>query len=167
MDQVFSIIERILYTEFIKNLNLYTLVSSILKYVFVVIVLRFTYLIVRMIYLDINSSQPGKPTGTYLRLLNQRENLNFHVLNEYFLGEENTLGRDRTCTIPIDYIYLSKLHARIFKRGDEFFLEDLGSANGSQLNGQEIRGIVPLEDKDVISFVKLQFIFMKGEEDEY
>ena len=167
MDRVFSILEKILYTEFIKNINLYTLVSSILKYVFVLIVLRFTYLIVRMIYLDINRSQPGKPTGPYLHLLNQRESLNFHVLSEYFLGEENTLGRERGCTIPIDYIYLSKEHARIFKKGEEFYLEDLGSANGTQLNGEEIRGIVPLEDKDLISFVKLQFIFMKGEEDEF
>ncbi|HZK10114.1 MAG TPA: FHA domain-containing protein [Clostridia bacterium] len=167
MDRVFSILEKILYTEFIKNINLFTLVSSILKYVFVVIVLRFIYLIVRMIYLDISSSQPGKSTGTYLRLLNQRESLSFHVENQYFLGEENTIGRERTCQIPIDYIYLSKVHARIFKDGDDFFLEDLDSVNGTELNGQEIRGIVPLEDKDLINFVKLQFIFMKGEEDEY
>lgn len=164
MDRFFAIIETLLYRDFIRNINLYTLLSSLLKYVFVLIVLRFIYLIVRMIYLDINSFQTKRTAGAYLRLLNQRDTLSFHVENEYLLGEDNILGKDRSCDIAIDYIYLSKQHGRIFKRDGSFYIEDLGSVNGTSLNGQSLRGQVALKDKDLISFVKLQFIFMEGED---
>lgn len=164
MDRFVAIIEKLLYTEFIKNINLFTLISSILKYVFVVIVLRFIYLIVRMIYLDISSFQRGKVFGPYLSLLNQRDSLNFHVENQYPLAKENTVGRARSATIAIDYIYLSKEHARIYEEGGQYYIEDLGSINGTRVNGQELRGTVALRDKDLISFVKLEFIFMGGDD---
>lgn len=166
MEVVFDFLEKIIYTEILGKLNLYTLFSTILKYIFVVIVLRFVYLIVRMIYLDISQMKPGEAQGAYIHLLNPKETLQFHVQSEYYLQDSNVLGRDRSCDIPIDYIYLSKEHARIFKQGDDYYIEDLQSANGTEVNGQEIHRPVLLQDKDLVSFVKLNFIFMKGEDDE-
>lgn len=166
METILNFLEKIIYTEIIGKLNLYTLFSNILKYLFVIIVLRFIYLIVKMIYLDISQMKPADSRGAYLHLLNPKETLQFHVQSEYYLKENNTLGRDRSCTISIDYIYLSKEHARIFKQGDAYYLEDLHSANGTQVNGHDVHGAVLLADKDLISFVKLNFIFMKGDEDE-
>lgn len=165
MDRLLAILEKILYTDIIKNINLYTLISSLFKYIFVLIVLRFIYLIVRMIYLDISSFGARRASGPYLRLLNQRDSLSFHVENEYPLEDDNIIGKDKGSDIAIDYIYLSKKHARIFKKGAGFYLEDLGSVNGTRVNGKDLKGQVALRDKDLISFVKLEFIFMEGDQD--
>ena len=54
----------------------------------------------------------------------------------FAIGNELTIGRAPNCTIMIpDDTYVSQLHARIFRTADGAFVEDLGSTNGSYLNG--------------------------------
>lgn len=166
MEKVLDYLEKIIYSDIIGKINLYTLFSTVMKYLFVVIVLRFIYLIVRMIYLDISQMKPRDVEGAYLHLLNPKETLQFHVQSEYYLKDNNIIGKNRNSDIPIDYIYLSKEHARIARDGDEYYIEDLQSANGTHVNGREIHGPTLLQDKDMVSFVKLNFIFMKGDDDE-
>lgn len=50
-------------------------------------------------------------------------------------GEVLTLGRDPDNDFRIDDTRVSKRHARLVGRGDGFWLEDLGSKNGSSVNG--------------------------------
>jgi pSer/pThr/pTyr-binding forkhead associated (FHA) protein len=55
------------------------------------------------------------------------------------LSEELTLGRSASCAAPFeDDNFTSSLHARIFRRGGEFWLEDLGSTNGTWLNDERL-----------------------------
>ncbi|MDO8389164.1 MAG: FHA domain-containing protein [Actinomycetota bacterium] len=54
----------------------------------------------------------------------------------YPIGNEITLGRAVTCAIGIpDDTFASQLHARVFRRDGEVWVEDLGSTNGTHLNG--------------------------------
>ena len=57
----------------------------------------------------------------------------------YALGEEITIGRAATCTIgmPNDS-FVSQLHARVFRDSGSVMLEDLGSTNGTYLNGKRL-----------------------------
>ena len=50
------------------------------------------------------------------------------------LAEELTVGRAAGCQVRVDDTYASQLHARIFQRDGELFVEDLGSTNGTYLN---------------------------------
>jgi hypothetical protein len=60
------------------------------------------------------------------------------------LGEELTIGRAAGCGISLpDDTFVSQLHARVFARDDDFYLEDLGSTNGTTLNRKPVSG--PLE----------------------
>ena len=52
----------------------------------------------------------------------------------YELGDELTVGRAAGCQVRVDDNYASQLHARIFRRDDQLFVEDLGSTNGTYLN---------------------------------
>ena len=61
-----------------------------------------------------------------------------------------TLGRAEGCAIPITDTFASQLHARVFKRGNEVFVEDLGSTNGTFVNRKRIGGPVSLRPKDRI-----------------
>lgn len=57
------------------------------------------------------------------------------------IGTEITIGRAPNCTIMIpDDTFVSQLHARIFRTPDGAWVEDLGSTNGSYVNGGRIVG---------------------------
>ncbi len=56
----------------------------------------------------------------------------------YPLGDELTVGRAAGCQITLDDTYASQLHARIFVRDDQLYVEDLGSTNGTYLNRRKV-----------------------------
>lgn len=54
------------------------------------------------------------------------------------LADELTVGRAAGCQITLDDTYASQVHARIFSRDDQLFVEDLGSTNGTYLNRRKV-----------------------------
>ena len=54
-------------------------------------------------------------------------------------NEETTLGRGADNTIVIDMDNVSRLHARVVKQDDGYYVEDLGSTNGSYVNDIEVK----------------------------
>jgi FHA domain/Transcriptional regulatory protein, C terminal len=70
---------------------------------------------------------------------------------EWILSEGATfVGRDRECAVRIDSPTLSRRHARIVLTHGQATVEDLGSKNGTQVNGQRIERPVQLKDSDQI-----------------
>src|SRR3954470_15527951 len=51
------------------------------------------------------------------------------------LGEENVLGRAPTCSVHVPNDGVPRRHARVTIENDEYWLEDVGSRNGTFLNG--------------------------------
>jgi pSer/pThr/pTyr-binding forkhead associated (FHA) protein len=66
------------------------------------------------------------------------------------VGEGATLGRSNGADIRIDDPFASSAHARIFSRGDFMYVEDMGSTNGTYLNGRQLRTAERLKMADVI-----------------
>jgi pSer/pThr/pTyr-binding forkhead associated (FHA) protein len=60
------------------------------------------------------------------------------VLQRAFLPPGITVGRDPTCDLQLDNLSVSRRHARLAWDRGKFVIEDLGSANGTQLNGKPI-----------------------------
>ncbi|MBD5784625.1 FHA domain-containing protein [Cellulosimicrobium terreum] len=54
------------------------------------------------------------------------------------------MGRAPSCTLVLDDDYSSSRHARIFPQNGGWFVEDLGSTNGTYVDGQRIGQITPL-----------------------
>ncbi len=48
------------------------------------------------------------------------------------------IGRDESCTIQLQDQYVSSIHTKVFARGDDFFVEDGGSTNGTIVNRKRI-----------------------------
>ncbi|GEM_PF-1026344 len=73
-------------------------------------------------------------------------------LNTMFRLEKDvvTLGRDVANDIAINDPEVSRYHLRLIKRGEAYVLEDLGSTNGSQVNGVQVHEIKALGDGDTI-----------------
>ena len=57
----------------------------------------------------------------------------------YDLAEELTVGRAGGCQITLDDTYVSQLHARVFRRDGQLYVEDLGSTNGTRVNGAQVK----------------------------
>ena len=65
-------------------------------------------------------------------------------------GVEVTIGRSRASTIFADDERVSRMHARVVRRGADVFAIDLGSRNGTRVAGQRIEGERRLRGGDVI-----------------
>jgi predicted component of type VI protein secretion system len=58
------------------------------------------------------------------------------------------VGRDPVCDLAIDDVEVSRRHARLLAQGGGYTVEDLGSTNGTFVNGERISGIVALKPGD-------------------
>ena len=92
--------------------------------------------------------------------------LNGVVQGEYELDRERlTIGRRADNDIPIDNLSVSGKHAMVITILDDSFLEDLGSTNGTYINGKLIKKHA-LKDGDVISVGKHEMKYVSEQEAE-
>jgi pSer/pThr/pTyr-binding forkhead associated (FHA) protein len=77
---------------------------------------------------------------------------------EVALGPEITVGRAAGCSMVFDERFVSQVHCRIFLRDGSVFVEDLGSTNGTWVNGARVVGQMParLGDRVQIGNVVLE-----------
>lgn len=77
----------------------------------------------------------------------------------YDLSDGAVLGRSADSDIPLEDSFASSAHARLVPQGDTMVLEDLGSTNGTYLNGEPLRGPQPLHVGDKIRIGDSEFTF--------
>lgn len=71
------------------------------------------------------------------------------------------IGRGSDCNIVLPERQVSRHHVRITRDDGQYMLHDLGSKNGTHVNGVQISGSVPLQDGDEITIalcVKMLFV---------
>ena len=79
---------------------------------------------------------------------------------QYSIEQPRTvLGRHPECDIVFEIAAISRQHAQILRDGNSFFIEDLGSRNGTYVNGQAIDGKEPLREGDCVRICDLDFAF--------
>jgi DNA-binding winged helix-turn-helix (wHTH) protein len=77
------------------------------------------------------------------------------------LNQTIVLGRESTCDVIISDRQISRFHARLTPTPEGVILEDLGSKNGTHLNGTLISGPVVLQDGDMVAVAMAQqFMFI-------
>ena len=74
-------------------------------------------------------------------------------------GAETTIGRSPDCGIFLDDVTVSRKHAVLSERNGQFFIEDLGSLNGTFLNRKRIESS-PLSDGDELQIGKYRMTFL-------
>jgi pSer/pThr/pTyr-binding forkhead associated (FHA) protein len=90
-------------------------------------------------------------------------------INDSFAGEEfglseveNTIGRTDDNFILLSDTSISRQHARIVRDGEIYTLMDLGSSNGSRVNGKEVSTPTTLTAGDRVQFGNIEFVFVEG-----
>lgn len=76
---------------------------------------------------------------------------------EYAITKPTILGRAIECDITLTRSYISRNHARLMLTDDVLSVEDLGSANGTLVNGVKVEGAQVLHDGDELSFRDVVF----------
>jgi FHA domain len=66
------------------------------------------------------------------------------------VGDGAVFGRSDGADIRVEDPFASSAHARIFDRSGSLWLEDMGSTNGTYLNGRQVKAAEPLSMGDTI-----------------
>ena len=70
-----------------------------------------------------------------------------------------TLGRSAEADVSFTDRYASGLHARLYPRGDRYFLEDMNSTNGTLLDGGAVTSEAEVRDGSMIEIGDTAFRF--------
>jgi pSer/pThr/pTyr-binding forkhead associated (FHA) protein len=72
------------------------------------------------------------------------------------------MGRDATCDLVLPSEQVSRRHAAVRVRGDQYRAEDLNSLNGTSFNGRPFTGTVVLRDGDRLTLADVEVEFRLG-----
>lgn len=143
---------------------MFELISQVLRYVFIILIYLFIFSILRLMYLDVKSltSGGGSLDEAYLKVVNRLDSLNFKMQEYYVIEGDISLGRSSKNDVVIKDKFVSKNHLLIREKNQRYYLEDLGSANGTFLNGVKIdpNELIELQNNDKIGVGFIQFIFV-------
>jgi hypothetical protein len=70
-----------------------------------------------------------------------------------------SIGRAGEAEVRIEDKFASGVHARVYTRGPSYYVEDMGSTNGTYLNGERLHGEAELSDLDEIRIGDTEFRF--------
>lgn len=140
-------------------------VLTILKIVFLALLYLFISRAIRVIYLDLvgprvpRASKPNPAAASPRRKKAQPKEL---VVTEadgaartYPMSQEPLqIGRSDSCQVILQDTYASQMHARVYPKDGEWFVEDLGSTNGTYLNRVKVSQAVPVGPGDEIRIGK-------------
>jgi predicted component of type VI protein secretion system len=77
-------------------------------------------------------------------------------------GDQLIIGRDATHAVSINDAEVSRKHARLTFQGGKYVLEDLGSTNGTFVNGQRLVSPAVLKSGDVVSLGEQIVLMYEG-----
>ncbi|MET0276200.1 MAG: FHA domain-containing protein [Acidimicrobiia bacterium] len=144
-------------------------VLTILKFCFLALLYLFLYRVVRVVISEMRAPAPAPPAPvgqaplpasapapaktrgrgpTKVRLLEPTARRG----EVFTLGDELTVGRGGGCGIVLDDGFVSQVHARIYRRDGDVYVEDLGSRNGTLINGQPLQGAIKLRRGDQVQW---------------
>jgi hypothetical protein len=69
-----------------------------------------------------------------------------------------TIGRAMACDFTLADLSVSRWHARLYREDEHWLLSDLGSTNGTRLNGWRVTTGVPITPGDQVSFGSVSFV---------
>lgn len=164
MQEAFEKIHSFFFTKLIGEVTLYSIISTVVKFILVVLVLVFLSRIVKMIFMDIRSVYAEtNPKAAYLRLMNDPRAFDFPIRDEYYLSDNTTIGRADDNNIVIKDRLMSKHQARILEKEGYYFIDDLQSTNPTMVNGRIVEAPTELRTHDLVTLGGLDFAFIDEE----
>lgn len=128
-----------------------------LRFAFLGLLYTFVFLVARLVYRELKPAparQPAaqrrhermgrKPTLVAFDARGRKTRLNA------FIGDQVILGRGSDCGITLKDEFASNQHAKIYQAEGRYYVEDLGTTNGTYINGRRINYPTELRSGDSI-----------------
>ncbi len=146
---------------------MYENLALVTKYILTFAVYLFILNIAKLIYQDIKTITAGEDAKTlfpHLKLLTPFVGKSGEAVTDILplFKSTTTLGRASTCGITLADQHISSVHARIDADKTDYYIEDLKSANGTFVNGVEIKERTALKTGDRISLGNFNCLFSEG-----
>jgi DNA-binding winged helix-turn-helix (wHTH) protein len=146
-----ELLERLWPDSFVSDASLHNLVAEVRAALGdTPRAARYIRTVPRYGYAFLGDARPAPPVGSRpgpsgARLVSRQ--------GEWLLAEgSNLVGRDRDCAVRVNSANVSRRHARVVVTAGEATVEDLGSKNGTHVNGQRVKQPVALKESDRIRF---------------
>lgn len=131
-------------------------VLSVLKYALLALVYLFIWRALRIVARELRAPAPeGAPARSAPRRPQPPPPRSLVVLRAdgkrlaaRKLDGPLQIGRGATCDLRLEDVYVSNVHARIFPREGCWYVEDLGSTNGTFVNEERIAAPAPVRAGD-------------------
>jgi pSer/pThr/pTyr-binding forkhead associated (FHA) protein len=144
-------------------------VLSVLKYALIVLLYFFVYRAIRSVTVDVSgrkraaTSQARTPAAPPVAKASRGGRAPTQVVVHdgdgaktapVKLREEVEIGRGDRCAIRLQDTYVSQVHARLYPKDGSWYVEDLGSTNGTLLNDHRVQAPVEIHAGDVLKVGK-------------
>ncbi len=129
-----------------------------LRYVFLALLFVFVFLVARSVYRELGPEPQSRAEKTSARKPRTRGKASLVIpaaagrkkQASWELGDEVIIGRTGECGICLNDEFTSNLHAKIYQVEGRFYMEDLGSTNGTYVNSRRINYPTELRGGDSI-----------------
>lgn len=134
----------------------------ILRIVFLVLLYAFLWAVVRVLLRDLRAAarEPGSEIGRLVVIASPSGEPAPGVV--FSLDAVTTLGRDVNNAIVVDDAFVSGNHAVVTYRGRAWYVEDLGSTNGTFVNGDPVEGIATVAFGDELQLGNVRLRLDRG-----
>ena len=124
---------------------------DVLKFAFLALLYLFLARVVRSLLRDLRAAarEPGASLGRLVVL--ESPGGDPEAGRSFDLDAITTLGRDVNNAIVVEDPFASGEHAVLTYRGRSWYVEDLGSTNGTFVNGRAVASVAPLGFGDEVS----------------
>ncbi|HEU0236327.1 MAG TPA: FHA domain-containing protein [Candidatus Limnocylindrales bacterium] len=137
-------------------MDFFVLALWLVRLAFLAVLYLFLYTVVRALLRDLRAAarEPGAELGRLVVVASTGDPPPGAV---FALDAVTTIGRDVNNTVVVDDPFASGDHAALTFRGRAWYVEDLGSTNGTYVNGSPVEGVAPLGFGDEIQVGQARF----------
>jgi hypothetical protein len=134
----------------------------VIRLLFLALLYWFLWSVVRVLLGDLRAAarEPVAELGRLMVLASPRGEPPVGVV--FGLEAVNTVGRDVNNSIVLDDEFVSAAHAALTYRGRAWYVEDLGSTNGTYVNGEAIDDVWPLTYGDEVQIGQVRLRLDRG-----
>ena len=128
------------------------LLLTLLKFIFVAFIYLFVWQVARAVGLHVGAGETGrrsKPSNQVVVVKSETQ-----AGMDIAVRDAVVLGRSAQADIVLEDPYASEFHLRLVRQDEGIVLHDLGSTNGTYVNGRRVGSPIPLNKGDAIQVGK-------------